>query len=101
MAFSLKSLAKIATGAAAADGSPPLNIWMYVTADAMTGGGGVEVREATYFNGAVNLLKVGDIMIIVTAWGGTLAPYISYVISNDGTDVDLANGVAITATDSD
>jgi len=54
-----------------------------------------------YFNDAAGMIKVNDYMIIVTSTGGTPVVSHAYCNSNTGSVVDIVNGVAITATDSD
>lgn len=56
------------------------------------------INTAGYFNDLAGDLSVGDV-IIVRDSAGVVAH--TYVASNDGTTVDVVDGVAITATDSD
>jgi hypothetical protein len=94
MPFILKNLMKIGDGAPLADGASPKSFWHYASADAMT------VIDATdYFLPAINLLKVHDMLWITAATGGTPLHYFSYVNANNGTTIDITDGLQITATD--
>lgn len=58
--------------------------WTYTTTDATA-----TVDTVGYFNGAADLLKVGDLVYAKTSTGGTPS-YDSYHVSaNDGTVVDV------------
>lgn len=70
--------------------------WNYRTADAVA-----DVNTAGYFNEVAGEVRVGDLIYALCGFGGTLAPAHFYVASNDGTTVDVANGDALTTTDSD
>jgi hypothetical protein len=68
-------------------------LWGYVnTADAQA-----DVNTAGYFNLAANDLEVGDLIYARLSDGNFWFP----VNANNGTTVDVANGDALTATDSD
>lgn len=56
------------------------------------------VNTAGYFNEIAADLSVGDV-IVVRDSAGVVAH--ALVASNDGTTVDITDGVAVTATDSD
>ena len=71
-------------------------LWYYTTADTIA-----DVNTAGYFNNAANMLNLNDVIMTVTSTGGTPVVGHTYVNANDGSTVDVVNGVAITATDSD
>ena len=71
-------------------------LWYYTTADTIA-----TVNTAGYFNDAANMLNLNDVIMTVTSTGGTPVVGHTYVNANDGSTVDVVNGVAITATDSD
>lgn len=89
MAFNAANLNRLA-------GASGVALWHYATTDAVA-----DVNTAGYFNSAANMLNLNDVIIAVTSTGGT--PVIShlYVNANNGTTVDVIDGVAITNTDSD
>ena len=47
------------------------------------------------------MLNKNDVIMTVTSTGGTPVVGHTYVNANDGSTVDVVNGVAITNTDSD
>lgn len=72
-------------------------LWLYNTTDTIA-----TVNTAAYFTGeAVNMLQVNDVIIVASSTGGTPVVSHTYVNSNDGSAVDVVDGVAVTATDSD
>jgi|TARA_B100000513_G_scaffold140765_1_gene64213 hypothetical protein len=91
MAFTRSSLARIGTANSDAGA-----VWIYKSADAIG-----TVRAANYFLGAVDEIKLNDILFLVTSTGGTPAVTISYCNSNTGTAIDITDGTTISATDSD
>ena len=104
MAFAIANLAPVGNtakplsgvGTATLKGAP--TVWSYVTADTLA-----TVNSAQYFNSAKTLLKTGDLVIVLSGAGsgGTLAQALCTVVSNDGTDVDVADGTVIAQTDGD
>jgi N-acetylmuramic acid 6-phosphate (MurNAc-6-P) etherase len=88
MAFDSANLIRIGGGSGQ-------NLWYYSTTEAQT-----VVDAASYFDDAANMLNVNDVIICITATGGTPVVTHAYVNANDGSTVDIVNGVAITATDS-
>lgn len=74
-------------------GSGP-KICSYTTADAMT-----TVRAADYFLDIIDVLEVNDVILVVSASGGTPLLYWTYVNANDGTTIDVVDGLAIPTTD--
>jgi len=89
MAYAASDLIRIGGGSGRA-------LWSYTTADAVG-----TVNTAGYFNSAAAMLNVYDVIILVSSTGGTPAVSHLYVNANDGSTVDVIDGVAITSTDSD
>lgn len=89
MAFTLNSFYQIGPG-----GNGP-RLWSYSTADAIA-----TVIAADYFLPVIDQLPVNDILIVVSSTGGTPAVTFTYVNQNDGTIIDVVNGLVIPATDS-
>jgi len=79
-------------------GGSGLAIWGYKTTDIAT-----DVDTAGYFNGAVNRLKPGDIIVRTTfttsAFTAVSTQGLHTVSSNDGTTVDVNDTLALMATD--
>ena len=89
-------MAYAAAGLTRIGGDSNQNLWLYTTTDASTV---VDTRD--YFLGAINMIKKLDVMILVSATGGTPVVSHTYFTENDGTNIDCVNGVAITNTDGD
>lgn len=89
MAFTSSSLCCIGGGSGQ-------RLWYYSTADTIA-----TVNTAGYFNDAANMLNLNDVIMTITSTGGTPVVGHTYVNANDGSTVDVVNGVAITSTDSD
>lgn len=89
MAFDSANLTRLA-------GASGVSLWHYTTTDTVA-----TVNTAGYFNSVANMVKVNDVIIAVTSSGGTPAVSHIYVNSNDGSTVDVVDGVAVTSTDSD
>jgi predicted RNA-binding protein with PUA-like domain len=70
------------------------NMWFYSSVDALS-----VVRASGYFNNAASMMNVGDVVFVYDNNAPTLG--ISVVLSNDGSTVDIADGTAITVTDTD
>ena len=88
MAYAASGLSMLAT----ANG---FSLWHYSSADAIAA-----VKSAGYFTGdSVNMLAVRDVIIVVDT--NTPTTSLVSVLSNDGTTVDVSDGLAITETDSD
>ena len=88
MAYAASGLSMLAT----ANG---FSLWHYSSADAIA-----SVNSAGYFTGdSVNMLAVRDVIIVVDT--NTPTTSLVSVLSNDGTTVDVSDGLAITETDSD
>ena len=93
MAYSATGLQPI--GGQAKAGNAP-QVWSYTSTDAKTA-----IDAAGYFNDASDLLKVGDLIYIHGDTGGTATFSLHPVVSNASGDVDIVDGTAISATDSD
>ncbi|MCE2510391.1 MAG: hypothetical protein J4G10_05375 [Alphaproteobacteria bacterium] len=71
-------------------------LWHYTTEDAAAA-----VDTAGYFDAAVDVLRVGDMILANVATGGTMAAGIFLVSSNTGTIVDVDDITAVGGTDTD
>jgi hypothetical protein len=89
-------MAYAASGLTLIGGASNQRLWYYTTADTIA-----TVNTADYFVDAVNMIQKNDVIICVTSTGGTPVVSHAYCNSNTGTAIDIVNGVAITATDSD
>ena len=87
MAYSASGLTRMAGGGGH-------NLWFYDSTDAMSA-----VRASGYFNDAASMLNVGDAIFVLDSDAPALS--ISLVLSNTGSVVDIADGTAITVSDSD
>tara|TARA_B100000900_G_scaffold393496_1_gene390050 strand:+ start:3662 stop:3925 length:264 start_codon:yes stop_codon:yes gene_type:complete len=87
MAYSASGLTRMAGGGGH-------NLWFYDSTDAITA-----VRVSGYFNNAASMLNVGDAIFVLDSDAPALS--ISLVLSNNGSVVDIADGTAITVSDSD
>jgi len=87
MAFSATGLSRLA-------GASNMNLWSYVTTDAIA-----TINTEGYFNSAANMLAIRDVIIVAD----TNTPTTNFVtvLSNTGTVVDVSNGTAIVETDGD
>lgn len=63
-----------------------MTLWHYTTTDTAA-----TVDSAQYFNSAVDMLRVGDMILVQASTGGTREDGICIVKSNDGTDVDVSD----------
>jgi hypothetical protein len=57
------------------------------------------VRASGYFNNAAGMLNVGDVVFVLDSDAPAMS--ISVVLSNTGSVVDIADGTALTMTDTD
>lgn len=87
MAFAASGLSNLAHASG-------FNLWVYKSADAIA-----TVNTAGYFNDAVDMLGVRDVIIVIDT--NTPTTSLVSVLSNDGSAVDVSDGLAITETDSD
>ena len=87
MAFVDSNLTQLSTGNG-------FTLWHYSTTDTIA-----TVNSAGYFNSAVKLLGVRDLIIV----SDTNTPTMNFciVLSNDGSAVDISDGTAIAETDGD
>lgn len=90
MAFSRDGLYQVGPG-----GNSP-RLWMYSTEDTVA-----TVNTADYFLDAINELSLNDVLFVVSSTGGTPVVTINYVNANDGTTIDVTDGLVVTATDTD
>lgn len=81
-------------GTSSIKGAPSL--WSYATADAVN-----TVSASGYFNSVASRLAVGDMIYAAcgAGSGGTLAPRLYVVVSNASGVVDVADGTAVSVTD--
>jgi hypothetical protein len=81
-------------------GGNGFSLWVYKTADAAT-----DVDTSGYFNDAATMLNIGDVIIrqtfTSTAFTAISTVGFHFVNANDGTTVDVADTLAVTATDTD
>jgi len=89
MAFSRAGLARLGTS-----NSDAGSMWIYKSTDAMTA-----IRAANYFLSAINEIKLNDVLLVVSASGGTPALYFTYCNQNTGSAIDVVDGLLIPATD--
>ena len=87
MAYSASGLTNMATGGGH-------NLWFYTSTDALTA-----VRVSGYFNDASTMMNVGDVVFVYDSDAPTMG--ISVVLSNASGVVDIADGTALTVSDSD
>lgn len=87
MAYSASGLTNMATGGGH-------NLWFYTSTDALTA-----VRVSGYFNSAATMMNVGDVVFVYDSDAPTMG--ISVVLSNTGSVVDIADGTALTVSDTD
>jgi len=87
MAYSASGLTNMATGGGH-------NLWFYTSTDALSA-----VRVSGYFNSAATMMNVGDVVFVYDSDAPTMG--ISVVLSNTGSVVDIADGTALTVSDSD
>ena len=87
MAFVDSNLTQLSTGNG-------FTLWHYSTTDTIA-----TVNSDGYFNTAVKLLGVRDLIIV----SDTNTPTMNFciVLSNDGSAVDISDGTAIAETDGD
>mgnify|MGYP003656574732 FL=1 len=93
MAYDIAGLQPI--GGQAKAGNAP-QIWSYTSEDAKTA-----IDAAGYFNSASDVLKVGDLIYVHASTGGTRTYSLHPVVSNASGVVDIGDGTAVSATDSD
>lgn len=77
-------------------GTTSPNIWMYASTDAATA-----VRVSGYFTNGYNLgMRAGDLVISVKTDASPVSLQL-HVVNVSGTTVDLSDGLAVTATNTD
>ena len=77
-------------------GGSGVSLWHYSTTDTVA-----TVNTAGYFNASANMLGLNDVIITLSSTGGTPVLSHLYVNANNGSVVDVTDGVVITATDTD
>ena len=87
-------MAYSASGLTRMTGGGGHSLWFYDSTDALSA-----VRASGYFNDAATMLNVGVVVFVYVSVAPTMG--ISVVLSNTGSVVDIADGTAITMTDSD
>ena len=89
MAYNAASLTRLGGGSG-------VSLWHYSTTDTVA-----TVNTAGYFNASSNMLGLNDVIITLSSTGGTPVLSHLYVNANNGSVVDVTDGVVITATDTD
>ncbi len=87
MAYDKSNLTRLSGGSG-------VSLWHYTTTDAAT-----VVDAAGYFNDSANMFNANDIILAVTASGGTPVIKILYANSVTATAVDVVDGTTVSATD--
>lgn len=90
MAYSATGLVTVVASKA---GNAP-SMYLYKTADTQA-----TVNTAGYFNSISTMLNVGDIIFVYDTTTPSLV--LTYVNSNSGGVVDIADGTTVSATDTD
>lgn len=80
---------------AAKRGNAP-SVYTYATTDTAA-----TMNTAGYFNDLSGSLEIGDIIMAYTDTGGTPSLVVTYVNANASGVVDIADGTAISSTDTD
>tara|TARA_R100000664_G_scaffold6339_1_gene11355 strand:+ start:487 stop:768 length:282 start_codon:yes stop_codon:yes gene_type:complete len=93
MAYAVAGLQPI--GGQSKAGNAP-QVWSYTSTDAKTA-----IDASGYFNDASDLLKVGDLIYVHASTGGTRTYSLHPVVSVASGVVDIGDGTAVSATDSD
>tara|TARA_X000001388_G_scaffold65264_1_gene51696 strand:- start:219 stop:500 length:282 start_codon:yes stop_codon:yes gene_type:complete len=71
-------------------------MWSYTSTDAKT-----DIDASGYFNDVSDDVSVGDLIYVHASTGGTRTYSLHPVVSNASGVVDIGDGTAISATDSD
>ena len=71
-------------------------MWSYTSTDAKT-----DIDASCYFNDVSTDVSVGDLIYVHASTGGTRTYSLHPVVSNASGVVDIGDGTAISATDSD
>lgn len=87
MAYDAANLTRLSGGSG-------VSLWHYTTTDAAT-----VVDAAGYFNESAGMFNTNDIILAVTASGGTPVIKILYANSVTASAVDVVDGTTVTATD--
>jgi len=89
MAYNAKNLSVLAY----ANG---FTLWHYTTADAATA-----VDSSGYFNGATDMVRVGDMILANSDTGASYASGVFVVAANSGGTVDVANMTQFNGSNTD
>jgi len=89
MAYAASGLTRLAGGSGIA-------LWHYTTTDTIA-----TVNTAGYFNNAIPMMNLNDLIIAVTSTGGTPVVTLTYPNAVSSSAVDVVDGLTVTATDSD
>lgn len=92
MAFLRAGLARVSSSA----NTDAPTVWAYTTADTIA-----DVNTADYFLSAINEIALNDVIFVVSSSGGTPVISITYCNGNNGTVIDVVDGLTVTATDTD
>ena len=92
MAYTHPNLHRISSSA----NSDAPTMWAYTTTDALA-----DINTADYFLLAINDLKAGDLIYATSSTGTTTVAALYYVLSNDGTAIDVNDGTVLANTDTD
>ena len=87
MAYDKSNLTRLSGGSG-------VSLWHYTTTDTAN-----TVDTAGYFNDSANMFNTNDIILAVTASGGTPVIKILYANSVTATAVDVVDGTTVSATD--
>lgn len=88
MAFSAAAFTRIG-------GSGSHQLFIYYTADVLSGSGGVDVTESGYFNDVIDDLNVNDVILAVANTGGT-AVLAVLIVTSVTTNVTVSTNVTQT-----
>ena len=88
MAFSAAAFTRIG-------GAGDHQLFIYYTADVLTGTGGVDVTESSYFNTVIDDLNVNDVILAVCDTGGTDVLVI-LIVTSVTTNVTVSTNVTQT-----
>lgn len=92
MAYTHPNLHRVSSSA----NSDAPTIWSYTTTDSAA-----DLNTADYFLLAIEDLVAGDLIYATTSTGTTTVAALYYVLTNDGTAIDVNDGTVLANTDSD
>ena len=88
MAYEASNLTRLA-------GASGVSLWHYTTTDAFS-----VVRAEDYFENAADMLNINDVILVVSASGGTPVVTLTYFNGVTSGTVDIVDGNTVDATDS-